>query len=204
MQAVLNILDREFPEQTIPIKATIREAIDIFYKVNAGGVALTDAELALAQISGYWPQARELFKTKLAELEKVGFVFKLDFLVYVLLGCLYQIGSDMRKLHGNDNDAKIREAWQRLDNQVLDYVVSLMRSNAFIDHTDEINSVYALVPIIVFCFQKNGTHLTDAEIRKMVKWFYYSQIRTRYVAGLTSLRRGLPIFFAPQPKQLFV
>lgn len=97
MQAVLNILDREFPEQTIPIKATIREAIDIFYKVNAGGVALTDAELALAQISGYWPQARELFKKKLAELEKVGFVFKLDFIVYVLLGCLYQIGSDMRQ-----------------------------------------------------------------------------------------------------------
>lgn len=30
MQAALNILDREFPEQTIPIKATIREAIDIF------------------------------------------------------------------------------------------------------------------------------------------------------------------------------
>ncbi len=184
MQAVLNILDREFPEQTIPIKATIREAIDIFYKVNAGGVALTDAELALAQISGYWPQARELFKKKLAELEKVGFVFKLDFLVYVLLGCLYQMGSDMRKLHGIENDAKIREAWQRLDNQVLDYVVSLMRSNAFIDHTDEINSVYALVPIIVFCFQKNGAHLTDAEIRKMVKWFYYSQIRTRYVSQL--------------------
>ena len=184
MQAVLNILDREFPEQTIPIKATIREAIDIFYKVNAGGVALTDAELALAQISGYWPQARELFKKKLAELEKVGFVFKLDFLVYVLLGCLYQMGSDMRKLHGIENDAKIREAWLRLDTQVLDYVVSLMRSNAFIDHTHEINSVYALVPIIVFCFQKNGAHLTDAEIRKMVKWFYYSQIRTRYVSQL--------------------
>jgi len=43
------------PEQTIPVKASIREAIDIFYKVNASGVALTDAELALAQISGYWP-----------------------------------------------------------------------------------------------------------------------------------------------------
>jgi hypothetical protein len=184
MQAVQNILDREFPEQTIPIKATIREAIDIFYKVNAGGVALTDAELALAQISGYWPQARERFKKKIAELEQVGFVFRLDFIVYVLLGCLYQLGSDMRKLHGAENDGKIREVWQRLEDQVLDYVVSLMRSNAFIDHTDEINSVYALVPIIVFCFQKKGTHLTETEIRKMVKWFYYSQIRTRYVSQL--------------------
>jgi hypothetical protein len=100
MQAIQNILERDFPEQTIPVKATIREAIDIFYKVNASGVALTDAELALAQISGYWPEARKIFKQKLTELEKVGFVFKLDFVVYVLLGCLYHLGSDMRKLHG--------------------------------------------------------------------------------------------------------
>ena len=42
---------------------------------------LTDAELALAQISGYWPEARELFKVKLKELEQAGFVFKLDFII---------------------------------------------------------------------------------------------------------------------------
>jgi hypothetical protein len=42
--------------------------------VNASGVALTDAELALAQISGYWPQARDLFKAKLAQLANAGFV----------------------------------------------------------------------------------------------------------------------------------
>lgn len=184
MQAVQSILERDFPEQTIPIKASIREAIDIFYKVNASGVALTDAELALAQISGYWPQARDIFKARLAKLAEVGYVFKLDFIVYVLLGCLYHIGSDMRKLHGSENDEKLRNAWGRLDNQVLDYVVSLLRSNAYIDHTEEVNSIYALVPIIVYCFDKSGEHLTDAEVRKMVKWFYYSQVRTRYVSQL--------------------
>lgn len=183
-RAIENILTREFPEQTIPVKASIREAIDIFYKVNASGVALTDAELALAQISGYWPQARDRFKAKLAALEKDGFVFKLDFIVYVLLGCLYHMGSDMRKLHDAENSEKIRSAWDRLEKQVLDYVVNLMRANAFVDHTDEINSPYALVPIIVYCFDKNGAHLTDAEIRKMVKWFFYSQVRTRYVSQL--------------------
>ncbi|MBC7366412.1 MAG: DUF262 domain-containing protein [Undibacterium sp.] len=183
-RAIENILAREFPEQTIPVKASIREAIDIFYKVNASGVALTDAELALAQISGYWPQARDRFKAKLVALEKEGYVFKLDFIVYVLLGCLYHMGSDMRKLHDADNSEKIRAAWDRLEKQVLDYVVNLMRTNAFVDHTDEINSPYALVPIIVYCFDKNGTHLTDAEIRKMVKWFFYSQVRTRYVSQL--------------------
>jgi hypothetical protein len=183
-RAIENILTREFPEQTIPVKANIREAIDIFYKVNASGVALTDAELALAQISGYWPQARDRFKAKLTALEKEGFVLKLDFIVFVLLGCLYHLGSDMKKLHDADNGDRIRAAWDRLEKQVLDYVVNLMRTNAFVDHTDEVNSPYALVPIIVYCFDKNGTHLTDAEIRKVVKWFYYSQVRTRYVSQL--------------------
>ncbi len=183
-RAIENILARDFPEQTIPVKASIREAIDIFYKVNASGVALTDAELALAQISGYWPQARDRFKAKLAALETEGFVFKLDFIVYVLLGCLYHLGSDMKKLHDAENSEKIRAAWDRLEKQVLDYVVNLMRTNAFVDHTDEINSPYALVPIIAYCFDKKGTHLTDAEIRKMVKWFFYSQVRTRYVSQL--------------------
>lgn len=200
-RAIENILAREFPEQTIPVKASIREAIDIFYKVNASGVALTDAELALAQISGYWPQARDRFKAKLAALEKEGFVFKLDFIVYVLLGCLYHMGSDMRKLHDASNEEQIRAAWDRLETQVLDYVVNLMRTNAFVDHTAEINSPYALVPIIVYCFDKDGTHLTDAEIRKMVKWFFYSQVRTRYVSQLPQkLDRDLrTVAESPQP-----
>ncbi len=184
INAVHRIKDREFPEQTIPVKATVREAINIFYKVNASGVALTDAELALAQISGYWPQARDLFKAKLASLEKEGFVFRLDWLMYVLLGCLHHVGSDMRKLHGDENKSTLVAAWQRLDKQVLDYVVNLMRSSAYVDHTAEINSIYALVPIVVYCFDKNGSHLTDAEIKKLVKWFYYAQIRARYTSQL--------------------
>lgn len=183
-RAIENILDREFPEQTIPVRASVREAIDIFYKVNASGVSLTDAELALAQISGYWPEARDTFKKKLNELAEKGFVFKLDFIVYVLLGCLYHLGSEMKKLHDVENDAHLRAAWKLLDSQVLDYVASLMRSHAFVDHTEEINSVYALIPITVYCFDKGGSHLNDTEIRKLVKWFYYSQIRTRYVSQL--------------------
>lgn len=181
---ITGVLERDFPEQIIPVKATIREAIDIFYKVNASGVALTEAELALAQISGYWPQARDLFKAKLAKLAKEGFVFKLDFVIYVLLGCMYHLGSDMRKLHGKENNDKLRAAWDHLDKNILDYVANLLRSNAYVDHTDEINSVYALVPMIVYCFDKGDQHLTETEIRKMVKWFYYTQIRARYVSQL--------------------
>jgi len=86
--AIEKILDREFLEQQVPVKAILKNAIDIFYIVNSSGVNLTDAELALAQISGYWPEAREEFKKKLEEMKKNGFVFKLDFIIYCLLGVI--------------------------------------------------------------------------------------------------------------------
>jgi len=173
----------DFIEQTIPITANVKEAIDIFYIVNASGVSLTDAELALAQISGYWPNARVLFKTKLNELSEKGFVFKLDFIVYILLGVLYNLGSEMKKLHSSDNYEDLIKAWDKLDNYTLDYVMNIMQQHAYVDHTKEINSVYALVPIIAYCYKKDNK-LSQDDIAKIVKWFYYSQIRQRYISQL--------------------
>jgi len=191
-----NIISREFPEQIIPPKATIKEAIDIFYKVNASGVALTDAELALAQISGYWPEARDVIKNKLKKLAEHGFVFKLDFIVYALLGCMYQLGSDMRRLHGEENlhslkddDGNIlregiKEVWATLDGHVLDYVVNILRSRAYVDHSSEVNSIYALIPIITFCYLRHGKTIPELQLNRIVKWFFYSQIRSRYISQL--------------------
>ena len=181
---VRSILSRDFLEQTVPIKAELREAIDIFYRVNSSGVNLTDAELALAQISGYWPDAREQIKSKMFELADNGWIFKLDFFIYCLLGVLYYQGSKLEKLHDSSNDEKLRAAWERLSGDTLDYVCNLMREHAYIDHTKEINSVFALLPIIVFAYQKSKTRLTDLEIKKVIKWFYYSQLRTRYISQL--------------------
>ena len=196
INTISRVVEREFPEQIIPPKATIKEAIDIFYKVNASGVALTEAELALAQISGYWPQARDTFKAKISELAKQGFVLKLDFIVYALLGCMYYLGSEMKKLHGQENlepaidddghvvRKDIKEVWNILDKYVLDYVMNLMRSKAYVDHTNEINSVYALIPIIVFFYSKHEQTVPEQQLWRIIKWFYYSQIRKRYVSQL--------------------
>ena len=185
IRSIEKIEDRDFLEQVIPVKASIKEAIDIFYIVNASGVNLTEAELALAQISGYWPQARDLFKQKLEKLEKEGFVFKLDFIVYALLAVIHKMGSKMEKLHGIENKDNLIKAWEKLDSTVLDYVCNLLKSQAFVDHTDEINSVFAIIPIIAYVTNKPDNKLNEEEIKKVVKWFYYSQIRNRYVNATT-------------------
>lgn len=184
IDAIKMIRDREFLEQIIPVKATIKEAIDIFYIVNSSGVNLTDAELALAQISGYWPQAREEFKEKLNFLSEKGWVFNLDFIMYVLLGTIHRVGSKMEKLHSIENKEEIQRVWKILDDKVLDYTLNLIQSQGYVDHSDEINSVYALVPIITYVYLKPNHKLTEEEIKKVIKWFYYSQIRFRYISQL--------------------
>jgi len=184
---IRSILNRDFVEQVIPIQADIKDAIDIFYTVNTGGITLTDAELALAQISGYWEEARDLFKTKIHELEEQGFEFKLDFIVYCLLAIMHQSGDEMKKLHGRENKERLQEVWKNLDKYVLDYVINIIRNKAFVDHTDEINSVYALIPIITYYYKKfesGEKSFSNEEIKKIIRWFYFSQIRNRYVSQL--------------------
>lgn len=176
----------DFLEQQIPVKASLKEAIDIFYIVNASGVNLTDAELALAQISGYWPKARERFKKKLSELKENGFNFKLDFIIYTLLGVLYHQGKNMKKLHGRENLERIKKAWELLENNVIDHVLNILQTHAHVNHSREINSVYALIPIIVYTYNKHNKKESfgEEEINKIIKWYYYSQIRQRYISQL--------------------
>ena len=38
--------------------------------------------------------------------------------------------------------------------------------------------------MVVFVFQRTVTTFTQSDIQKMIKWFYYSQIRQRYVSQL--------------------
>ena len=94
------------------------------------------------------------------------------------------MGSKLERLHDPENKEKIKEAWKKLDEDVLDYVFNIMKSQAFIDHTKEVNSVYAFIPIIVYAFNKAPKKLSQIEIKKAIKWFYYSQIRQRFISQL--------------------
>src|SRR3546814_13793998 len=129
-------------------------------------------------MSGYGPRSRDICKAKASELGKGGYAFYVDVIVYALLACLYHSGSNMHFLHDQKNDGPIQEAWTKLESQTLDYVANIMQSHAFIDHTDEVNSIYALLPIISYCFQQDE-HLSGLPLQKMVKWFYYAQIPQR-------------------------
>lgn len=152
IDAVKHIVDYDIPEQTIPIHASVREAIEIFYIVNKAGITLTHAELALAQISGYWPEAREKFKSKLTELRAKGFDFSLDMCVYLLQACLHASGTELHKLHAPDDENVVKQAWEKLSTETIDYALNLLRGHAYLDHSSELSTPFVIVPVVAWLY----------------------------------------------------
>ena len=79
-----SIQERVLPEQIVPQHASLREAIDVFDRVNSQGTKLTDAELALTHVTGTWPDARRNMKVKIEECARHNFRFGLTFLTRAL------------------------------------------------------------------------------------------------------------------------
>ena len=101
----------------------------------------------------------------------------------------------MEKLNTPENKEKLQEVWKELDDHVLDYAFNIMQSQAYIDHTDEINSVYALVPIVTYIYQKRSSKLTEDEIRDFLweTWRFIKQIFPLLIIGVFAVGviRGL-------------
>ena len=84
---------------------------------------------------------------------------------------LHNMGSKLERLHTPDNKENIQAAWKRLDEDVLDYVFNIFKSQAFIDHTKEVNSVYAFIPVIVYAFNKNAENFRNLKLKKPLNGF---------------------------------
>ena len=87
--------------------------------------------------------------------------------MYVLLATMHQQGSKMEKLHAAENKEKIQETWKILSEETLDYTFNLLQGQAYIDHSDEINSVYALVPIITYIYLNRSRKLSETRIKTL-------------------------------------
>lgn len=79
---ILGILDVELHEEQIAGNdKTLDVVVEIFNRVNSGGTKLSKGDLALAKVCAAWPAGRDAMKSKLAEWEKSGYRFDLDWLL---------------------------------------------------------------------------------------------------------------------------
>ena len=183
LNRLTNIRERDYPIQVVPPTADIDDAIDVFDRVNSMGTTLTEAELALAHMTGKWPHARRLMKAKMEELASKRFRFDLTFMVRALTGVVKQ-RAILETIHQTPRE-ELEEGWDTLK-RILDYLVSLLPGRAHIHSTDDINSTNTLVPVIVYLAQHGRKFDTEAQLRRCVHWLYATNLWGRYTGQTTN------------------
>lgn len=184
LNRVQNILEKQYPIQTVPADADIDAAIDVFDRVNSLGTKLSDAELALAHITGKWPQARQSMKDKGAELGGLRFAFDLTFFVRSLTGVV-KGRALFETIHGATR-TDLEEGWATLV-KILDYLVNVLPKWAHIHSTDDLNTTNVLVPAVVYLSRHGGTFSDEKSLRQFIRWLYAASSWARY-SGQTDQR----------------
>ena len=179
LTALRNITVQDYPVQTVPTSATITDAIDVFDRVNSLGTKLSDAELALAHITGTWPHARREMKARIDELRTQRFNFDLTFMVRSLTGVVRRRAL-FETIHGANRE-ELEAGWKQLS-KLLSYLTTVLPGWAFIHSTDDLNTTNVLVPALVYLAAHDGKFERERDLNDWIHWMYAASTWARYTS----------------------
>ena len=202
LNALKNILQTDNPVQEVPSSANIDEAITIFDRVNSKGTKLTEAELVLTHITGKWPQARRKMKQKIVQLESKDFFSpsnyqkNLDFFTRCMVVSMTQSARyvDNAKLKYEDfSKDNYIDHWDKVSKS-MDYLVPILKQDAFVSSTNDLSSINVLVPIVA-CLLKNGCRFIGNQKSNFLYWMFLALVWSRY-SGQTEQRLDKDVYLA--------
>ena len=179
-----NIVERIYPIQIVPATANIDDAIDVFDLVNSQGTPLSKADLALAHITGKWPQARQVMKDKISKLEAKHFTFgTIDRALAFMVRCLTGVVKGralFETIHDTPAD-ELQQGWTLLT-RILDYLVILLPGHANIHSTEDLPTPNVLVPAVVYLARHDVKFDSDRAMRHFIHWMYDASTWARYTS----------------------
>ena len=171
---------------------SVEEVVDIFNRVNSKGTPLTRADLALAHICSLWPEARTALRTFSASMEGRGFPVDFNFLVRCLAGVA--TGSVMLEGPFLKTPAEtLQSAWEQMQ-AAFEYLVAVLRQEAFIIGLEDLPTNYVLVPATIYLARQGGQFPTDAIRRRFIRWILLAGLWARYSgASETKLQQDVAL-----------
>lgn len=160
----------------------IKEIVKIFNLVNRQGRTLVEEDLALATISVFWPELKDLLRAEIELLQQRNFK-SFDFNFFVL--CINCVATGHAKfdnlLNENISDDKIKEAWDKVKRST-EYLINILHDKAYInsDQLYELKSKALLVPIITYLARNDIEFQNEDELKKFLYWFYAAMMWGRY------------------------
>jgi hypothetical protein len=180
---------------------TYEEVTDIFVRINSGGTRLSNADLALAQISSRWHGVTDALETFQMRARKLG--WELD--DSILLRVLSAIASNQATLSqffkaGRSEgltEETLRQSWERAVPAMVQ-AIQFIKQNCLIDRLNMLPTNYVLVPLAVF-FDRNRT-VTQQQERDLRRWLYMALVWARYSGSSeTNLDQDIKALSDEQP-----
>jgi hypothetical protein len=116
--------------------------------------------------------------------EKAGFNFPLEFLTR----CISSVAVGNIYFEGGFDKAEpqtIKDAWLSTST-TLEYLVNLLRNDAYIDSSENLNTPYVLIPLVVYLTRTGGVFKKDVEKKRFLYWMYAALMWGRYSGSMES------------------
>lgn len=194
---ILKLIRRKFHFEKILLYNSVSEdniekVVEIFQRVNSGGMELTKADLLFARLVSKWPKGRNKVENTINELKSVGVNVDVEFIVRTCLTL-----SDLPVLYResslkDDNKIKI------IENNWNNIVESLRQTglllNKFGFNKNNLRSKNSIIPIAYYI--SKGGDIKDYKTRKHLrKYLIVSHIKNIFSGQgdnvLTKIRDGL-------------
>lgn len=161
---------------------TYEEVTDIFIRINSGGTVLSNADLALAQISSRWRGVTEALNTYQQDVKKRYFIW-IDTSVLLralslLLTGQSSLGYFFRGDRGKIDITDLQQAWSRVI-RGMNLALAFLAQNCRIDRLWMMPTNYIYVTLAGY-FDRFGDAIDARSIRDLQRWVYMALIWSRY------------------------
>ena len=157
-----------------PIK--LKDAQELFIRLNTGGKQLPSVDLALAYISLLWDDSREEFKDFKESLKPTGFYFDVDFFVR----CLSAVSLNQsltKKLIRSFKAENIKEDWE-ITKTGIEKTIDFLKTTLNLGSNLFLEAENTLVPIVLL-FSKREDKVQN-KMGLLAYWFIVSYINRRF------------------------
>jgi hypothetical protein len=140
-------------------------------------------------------------RTVQGQLKGQGFEFDLSFLVRCTAAVATGAGSyePLYRVQNPVTVDDIKTAWQRA-RKAIEYLLNILRHDAYIDSTAALVSDNVLVPLVVFLANGPGKFKDDSEKNRFLNWMYLALMWSRYSGSTeTSLQQDLDALKTENP-----
>ncbi len=177
-------MDEKISIQDVKEDLPYNDVLEIFVRVNSGGIVLTKSDLLFSTVILHSPEMEGKFIDVVDELNGGGeYDFDTDFLIkcsFVLLdaGAKY----DIKKLRDGKFIRKLEDNFEKIRKALLSTVVFL-KTDAKILSKRFLKSDLALIPIVDFIYQQPHQQLSEGQATRLRQYLYMSFFMRFYSYG---------------------